>query len=69
MACLDVVVSCLRVVKNKSGIDVSVTSYEAAASAKLVKDYHVVVITSLPFFKLPKHSKEDVVQFMVRREM
>lgn len=52
-------------VKNKTGTDVSVASYEPAATAKQVKDYHVVVITNLAFFKLPEHSKEDVVQFMV----
>ena len=55
-----------RKVRNKTGIDVSVASYEPAASAREVKDYHVVVITNLPFFKRPEHSKEDVVQFMVR---
>ena len=56
-----------RALKNKKvGIDVSVPSYETASSPKLVKDYHVVVITRLPHFKLPEHSEEDVVQFMVR---
>lgn len=54
-----------RVVKNKTGIDVSVASYDSAATAKQVKNYHVVVITNLPYFKRPEHSKEDVVQFMV----
>lgn len=27
----------------------------------------MVVITTLPFFKLPQHSDSDVVHFMVRR--
>lgn len=54
-----------RGVKNGTGMDVSVTSYEQAASAKQVKNYHVVVITKLPFFKLAQHSEDDVVQFMV----
>ncbi len=54
-----------RELKNRTGINVSVASYDAAPSAKQVKDYHVVVITKLPFFKLPEHSEADVVHFMV----
>ena len=57
-----------RDVKNKTGVDMSVTGHDSASSARQVKDYHVVVITNLPHFKLPEHSEEDVVQFMVSRE-
>ena len=61
-----VYVSCHRKLKNReTGVDMSVPSYETASSPKLVKDYHVVVITNLPYFKLPEHSEKDVVQFMV----
>ena len=42
------------------------TGHEKVASAKQVKYYHVVVITSLPFYKRAEHSEEDTVQFMVR---
>ena len=56
----------IRELKNvKTGLDLSVTGYDAAPSAKQVKNYHVVVITKLPFFKLPEHSEQDVVHFMV----
>lgn len=55
-----------REVKNKTGLDVSVTSHDPAPTPKQVKNYHVVVITTLPFFKLPQHSDADVVHFMVR---
>lgn len=44
----------------------SVPSYDSASNPKLVRNYHVVVITRLPHFKLPEHSEADVVQFMVR---
>lgn len=57
-----------RELKNKTGVDVTVTSYDPAPSPKHVKNYHVVVITNLPFFKLPQHSDTDVVHFMVRRD-
>lgn len=52
----------------ENGIDMSVPSHEQASSPKNVKDYHVVVITRLPFFKLPEHSEDSVVQFMVRKD-
>lgn len=55
----------IREVKNRTGVDISVTSYDSAPTPKQVKNYHVVVITRLPFFKLGEHSEEDVVQFMV----
>jgi hypothetical protein len=55
-----------REVKNVTGIDIAVTSYDSAPSPKQVKNYHVVIITRLPFFKLPQHSENDVVHFMVR---
>lgn len=55
-----------RKIKNDDiGIDVSVPSRESAPSPKLVKYYHVVVISSLPHFKTAVHSKDAVVQFMV----
>lgn len=54
-----------RELKNKTGVDVSVSSYDPAPSAKQVKHYHVVVITKLPFFKLAGHSEDDLVHFMV----
>lgn len=54
-----------RPLKNKTGIDLSVTGHDAAPSARQVKDYYVVVITRLPHFKRAEHSEEDVVQFMV----
>lgn len=43
----------------------SVPSHEIALSPKLVKNYHVVVVTSLPHFKSAIHSEDEVVQFMV----
>lgn len=55
-----------RKLKNKTGIDINVPSYQQTSSPRNVKDYHVVVITRLAYFKLPQHSEEDVVQFMVR---
>lgn len=55
-----------RKIKNDDiGIDVSVPSRESAPSPKLVKYYHVVVISSLPHFKTAVHSEDAVVQFMV----
>lgn len=54
-----------RLLKNKTGIDISVAGHDAAPSARQVKDYHVVVITRLPHFKRAEHSEDDVVQFMV----
>ena len=51
--------------RNKTGIDASVTSYGPKGPPKQVKDYHVVIITKLPFFKQPHHSEDDTVQFMV----
>lgn len=57
--------SATRELKNKTGIEVSVTSYDPAPTPKQVKHYHVVVITNLPFFKLSEHSERDVVHFMV----
>lgn len=55
-----------REIKNqKTGIDLSVTSHDPAPSAKQVKNYHVVAITRLPYFKHPEHGEDDVVQFMV----
>ena len=56
-----------RKVKNVDiGIDISVPSHEPATAAKHVKDYHVLVITSLPYFKSAVHDEDAVVQFMVR---
>ena len=55
-----------RKVKCSTGIDISVPSFEPAPTPRQVKNYHVVVITKLPFFKLAEHSEDDVVQFMVR---
>jgi len=52
-------------VKNRTGLDASVSSYDPAPTPREVKNYHVVVITNLSFFKLSQHSEEDVVQFMV----
>ena len=49
----------------QSGIDISVPSHEPAAVPKLVKFYHVIVITTLPHFKTAVHSEDSVVQFMV----
>ncbi|XP_064383148.1 HCLS1-binding protein 3-like [Halichondria panicea] len=58
-----------RGIKNKqSGVDLSVTGHEKAASAKQVRYYHVVVITNLPFYKRAEHSEEDTVQFMVQKD-
>lgn len=57
-----------RKLKCSTGIDISVPSFESAPTARQVKNYHVVVITKLPFFKLPEHSEGDVVQFMVPRD-
>lgn len=55
-----------REIKNvKTGTDISVPSFQKASSPRNVKDYHVVVISRLPHFKLPEHSEDDVVQFMV----
>lgn len=57
-----------RKINNDIGIDVSVPSHESAPSPKLVKYYHVVVISSLPHFKTAVHSEDAVVQFMVSPE-
>ena len=54
-----------REIKNQTGLDVTVGSYDPAPTPKQVKYYHVVVITRLPFFKQPEHSDQDTVQFMV----
>lgn len=57
-----------RKLKSSTGIEISVPSFEPAPTPKQVKNYHVVVITKLPFFKLPEHSEDEVVQFMVPRD-
>ena len=49
------------------GIDISVPSHEPATTPKLVKNYHVVVISSLPHFKDAIHDKDETVQFMVSK--
>lgn len=56
----------IRQIKNvNTGTDINVPSFQKASSPRNVKDYHVVVISRLPHFKLPEHSEDDVVQFMV----
>jgi hypothetical protein len=56
-----------RSLKNTDiGIDISVPGHEPASSPKVVKRYHVLVITSLPHFKEATQSEDSVVQFTVR---
>lgn len=62
---LTVAFSLYRSIKNRTGIDINVPSYEPANSPRNVQIYHVVVISNLPHFKLPEHNETDVVQFMV----
>ena len=53
--------------KNKSsGIDLNVPTYkETPGLLGSSVEYQVVVVSSLPFFKSPKHRESDVVQFVV----
>ena len=60
-----IILTYFRKVKNATGVDINVPSYQKPAQGKNIKDYHVVVISDLPHFKKPEHSEEDVVQFMV----
>ena len=56
-----------REVKNKStGIDLFIASHkEIPGLLSSTIEYHVVVVSTLPFFKGPKHRESDTVQFMV----
>ena len=57
--------ACRKIKNTTTGIDMSVLSHEAAPSPKQIKNYSVVVISNLPFFKLPEHSQDDTIQFTV----
>ncbi|XP_030830183.1 HCLS1-binding protein 3-like [Strongylocentrotus purpuratus] len=56
-----------RTLKNtETGIDITVPEFRTIT--KLLsnqEEFHVIVISSLPYFKSPDHKPEDVVQFMV----
>nr|XP_054750578.1 HCLS1-binding protein 3-like [Lytechinus pictus] len=56
-----------RTLKNtETGIDITVPEYRTITKLlSTQEEYHVIIITSLPYFKSPDHKPEDVVQFMV----
>ncbi|XP_041361039.1 HCLS1-binding protein 3-like [Gigantopelta aegis] len=60
----------VRELKNKdTAIDLSVPTYkESRGLLGSTVEYHVVVVSSLPFFKSPKHKESDVVQFMISKK-
>ena len=70
-SCVKILLICFlrsyyRKIKNvETGVDISVPSHQTADSPRNVKDYHVIVISNLPHFKLPQHDEDDTVQFMV----
>ncbi|CAH1772312.1 unnamed protein product [Owenia fusiformis] len=61
----------VREIKNKDiGLDISVPNHnEISGKMTSTIEYHVVVVTSLDCFKLPKHKETDNVQFMIKKTM
>ncbi|OWF50030.1 HCLS1-binding protein 3-like [Mizuhopecten yessoensis] len=60
----------VRELKNKDTcIDIAVPNYkETKGLIQSTFEYHVVVVSSLPFFKSAKHKPSDVVQYMVSKK-
>lgn len=60
----------IRELKNKdTGIDITVpTLKEIKGLLQSTFEFHVVVVSKLPYFKSPKHKETDTVQFMVTKK-
>ncbi|XP_070533994.1 HCLS1-binding protein 3-like [Ptychodera flava] len=56
-----------RELKNKeTGIDISVPKYEEIPGLLTTTiEFHVIVVSRLPYFKTAKHKENDVIQFMI----